>query len=156
MANIDSYLRGHAGNDSVKNLLSSLVDRNLQEDESDPSTSSSSPKDNDPFLLLTAVIVGLVLIFYTLCTYQIMRLWLCRVCCGRQPEVEGPGGTVIIHEGWTFNLSDNQRRAVLEAIFSENSKVRSFNKVAGFLWQRKIKRSFAFFFFVLVWWCMGD
>jgi hypothetical protein len=49
-----------------------------------------------------------------------------------QMEVGGPNETVIIHEGRTFNLSDNQRRAVLEAIFSENSKVRSFSQSLAF------------------------
>jgi hypothetical protein len=132
MANIGS-LRG-AGNDSVNNLLSSLVDRNLQEDGLDPSTlsSSSNPKNNESFLLLTAGIVGLIMVFYALCMYQVIRVWLCRVCCGRQPEVAEAGETVIIHEGITFNLSDNQRRAVLEAILKENSKVRSFNRSLAF------------------------
>ena len=99
MANIGSYLRGHAGNDSVHNLLSSLVDRNLQEDESDPSvlSASASPKNNESFLLLTAGIVGLIMIIYVLCIYQVIRVWLCRVCCGRQPEVEESGETVLIH-----------------------------------------------------------
>lgn len=153
MANIGSYLRGRAGNDSVDTLLSSLVDRNLQEDESDPSTlsSSSSPKNNESFLLLTGGIVGLILIFYALCMYQVLRVWLCRVCCGRQPEVGEPDAeTVLIHEGITFNLSSNQRRAVLEAILKENSKVRSSNQSTRFLRKMKIMRSFAFFFVVLV------
>jgi hypothetical protein len=134
MANIGSYLRGHAGNDSVNNLLSSFIDRNLQEEESDPSvlSASSSPKNNESFLLLTAGIVGLVMIVYVLCIYQAICVWLCRVCCGRQPEVEEPGETVLIHEGITFNLSSNQRRAVLEAILKENSKVRSFNRSLAF------------------------
>jgi hypothetical protein len=124
MANIDSYLRGHGGSDSANNFLSSLIDRHLQEDESDSSSSSSSRKDNDSFLILTAAIVALILVFYALCMYQLLYRWMCRICCGRQLEVGGPNETVIIHEGHTFNLSDNQRRAVLEAIFSENSKVR--------------------------------
>jgi hypothetical protein len=134
MANIGSYLRGHTGNASVNTLLSSLVDRNLQEDESDPSSlpASSSPKNNNAFLLLTVGIVGLIVLFYAFCMYEVMRVWLCRVCCGRQSEVEEPGETVLIHEGISFNLSSNQRRAVLEAILKENSKVCSFNRSLAF------------------------
>jgi hypothetical protein len=134
MANIGSHLRGHTGNDSVNSLLSSLVDRNLQEDESDPSTlsASSSPKNNEAFLLLTIGIVGLIMLFYAFCMYEVLRAWLCRVCCGRQPEVEEPGETVLIHEGITHNLSSNQRRAVLEAILKENSKVCSFTRSLAF------------------------
>ena len=83
--------------------------------------------------------MSLIIAFYLLCTYQCLRIWLCRKCFGREVDVRGrtlsasmhadggqggPDGTVLVHEGRVFNLSGDQRRQVLEVIFSETSKVR--------------------------------
>jgi hypothetical protein len=87
--------------------------------------------------LFIGVIVALILCFYLLCTYQCLRMWLCSKLLGREDEGGvaggGPGGgadggsanTVLVHEGRVFNLSGDQRRQVLEVIFSESSKVRA-------------------------------
>jgi hypothetical protein len=84
--------------------------------------------------LFIGVIVALVVCFYLLCTYQCLRLWLCSKLLGREAGGDGgPGGgadggsanTVLVHEGRVFNLSGDQRRQVLEVIFSESSKVRA-------------------------------
>jgi hypothetical protein len=119
MANINPYLRGQAGDDPLQNLLNS--DRILQENES--GVAGSSTKENDYFLLLTTFLVVLILVFYSFCMYQFIRVWFCRICCGIEPEEPFP--TAIIQEGGRFNLYGIQRRAILEAIFSETSKVRS-------------------------------
>jgi hypothetical protein len=77
--------------------------------------------DNESFLFLLTIIVGLICLFYMACTYQLVRRYLIRKCCVRgDPPVSD---TVVVHDGRVFNLLGNQRRAVLEAIFSETSKV---------------------------------
>jgi hypothetical protein len=86
--------------------------------------------------------VSLIVAFYLLCTYQCLRIWICRKCFGREVGInrgagsapaatvdgqaagEAPAHTVLVHEGRAFNLSGDQRRQVLEVIFSESSKVR--------------------------------
>jgi hypothetical protein len=105
------------------------------------------------------IIVGLIVIFYGICMYQLMRIWMCQSMRKwwkrkrRQqnglPDLddeENPQGppsnetsdiatttqqqpnddTVLVHEGRVFTLSDDQRRAVLEAIFSTSSKASTF------------------------------
>jgi hypothetical protein len=123
-------LRGSAVGEtasSLHNFLTVLVDRNLQDDSSSP---PSSKEGSRSFTMLLSVIVGLILIFYVICTYQIMRMWLCKVCCRSEREEEAVV-EVFDHNGRLFNLSGNQRRAVLEAIFSETSKVRRGQCLTG-------------------------
>ena len=79
--------------------------------------------DNDSFLLFASVIVGLISLAYVVCMIQMFKMWFCRVCCGR--EFVLPDHAIIVHEGQILELNARQRRAVLEAIFSETSKVRS-------------------------------
>lgn len=132
-------LRGN-GNEFVNSGVVGLLHRSLEQDEG-ASEETSAPKKNESFLLLTTIIVGLIVVFYCVCTYQIMRIWLCKVCCGRQREDEDEegGDTVVVHEGRLFNLSGNQRRAVLEAIFLEASKVRvSRLFVLHVIWKRPL------------------
>lgn len=80
----------------------------------------SDENENESFLMLLTVIVALICLFYTLCTYQLIRQWLCRRLY--RDAAPDPDSTVLVHEGQVFNLTGDQRRAVLEAIFSETSK----------------------------------
>jgi hypothetical protein len=88
--------------------------------------------DEKPFTIMLTVLVSFILMFFIVCTYQVMRILLCKCLCGRdvRPAAVGPAGngitddTVLVHDGRVFNLTGHQRRAVLEAIFSETSKVR--------------------------------
>lgn len=83
------------------------------------------------FTIMLTVLVSFILIFFVICTYQVMRIWLCKVICRRDvrpvvAETNADGtDTMLVHEGRVFNLTGHQRRAVLEAIFSETSKVRT-------------------------------
>jgi hypothetical protein len=110
-------------------------------------SSSSASEWNNSSSLFIGVIVALIICFYLLCTYQCLRIWLCRKFFGREVGLARVGGTsgtlstshhgdssnnnnsnnantVLVHEGRVFNLSGDQRRQVLEVIFSESSKVR--------------------------------
>jgi hypothetical protein len=85
--------------------------------------------NDESFLILLTVIVALVCLFYVLCTYQLVRRLICQWLPNSDVE-----DTVLVHEGRVFNLTGNQRRAVLEAIFSKTSKVRWFLGFPRILW----------------------
>jgi hypothetical protein len=82
------------------------------------SSDNSNPYNNSAFMMFLTVIVVLVVLCYLICLYHMIQMW----CCKRERE-EPPRSVVV--SGRVFNLTPGQRRAVLEAIFSENSKVRS-------------------------------
>jgi hypothetical protein len=87
-------------------------------------------QEEKPFTIMLTVLVSFILVFFLICTYQVMRIMLCKCLCNRdvRPAVVDPIGTddtMLVHEGRVFNLTGHQRRAVLEAIFSERSKVRA-------------------------------
>jgi hypothetical protein len=73
------------------------------------------------------VLMALILLFFVIGTCQIVRLWLCKCLCGRDLRTAAVGDNVdtadTVHDGRVFYLTGDQRRAVLEAIFSETSKV---------------------------------
>ena len=118
---------------------------------------SNIPKANESSLMFIAIVVGLICLFYLICTLQCMRIWLCQKCrwCGGNGDGDGDGNgggdnnnagegregrergsaadTVLVRQGRVFNLSGDQRRAVLEAIFSETSKVCLFIWLAAIL-----------------------
>jgi hypothetical protein len=107
----------------------SILERHL-------SSPSSSSKDSKSFMLLTAVIVSLILTFYAICMFHLIRRYVWRKWLRPRlfpsssahtatAQEEAAGATVLVHEGQRYNLSEGQRRAVLEAIFSEASKVRN-------------------------------
>jgi hypothetical protein len=106
-------------------------------------TSTTATTTNDSgdksFTIMLTVLVGLILAFFVVCTYQILRIWLCKHFLHRSNTVEtgehaedgtirqqstNSSDTVLVHAGRVFNLSGYQRRAVLEAIFSDTCKVR--------------------------------
>jgi hypothetical protein len=66
-------------------------------------------------------VVALICVFYVICTYQCLKLYILRKCCGRDLPVPLPDA-VLLHEGVIVNLTGDQRRAALEAIFKESSK----------------------------------
>lgn len=76
----------------------------------------SSNTDNASFFVFAASIVGLIGLCYLYCMFHVIRLWCCK------PEGEA---AVLVTDGFSFSLSARQRRAVLEAIFSDTSKVSS-------------------------------
>jgi hypothetical protein len=105
------------------------------------STTATTANDsgNKSFAIMLTVLVGLILAFFVVCTYQILRIWLCKHFLHRSDTVEtgehaedgtirqqstNSSDTVLVHAGRVFNLSGYQRRAVLEAIFSDTCKVR--------------------------------
>lgn len=75
---------------------------------------------NESSTMFIAIIVGLICLFYLVCTFHCMRMWCLNKCARRSGD--GSADTVLLHEGRAFNLTGDQRRAVLEAIFSESSK----------------------------------
>lgn len=135
-----SYLRGQANahyvdDDATTTTATAL--RLLYENNA-----SSNNADGKSFTIMLTVLVALILVFFVICTYQVLRIWLCKCLCGRDylqgtnsnAAVAAAGAasgsrdttTMLVHDGRVFNLTGRQRRAVLEAIFSETSKVRSF------------------------------
>lgn len=107
--------------------------RFLQNSNSSSSGITTANSDNQSFAIMLAVLVTLILLFFVVCTYQVLRNWLCKLCCGRDLRRSNntatpltDADTVLVHDGRVFNLTGDQRRAVLEAIFSETSKVRFF------------------------------
>jgi len=73
--------------------------------------------DNNTFLWFALIGVGLVALCYVHRMYQMLKSWL----CGQQQNTQE---TVLVHDGQlVFDLDARQRRAVLEVIFSETSKV---------------------------------
>ena len=115
------YLRGQHG-------IQRFLDTNASEamnmsstlaPQAAPTSRASNPQDS--FLLFASVIVGLILLAYAFCLVQIFRMWILRLCCGR--DYFQTATVVLVQEGNIFNLNPRQRRAALEAIFSETSKV---------------------------------
>jgi hypothetical protein len=92
-----------------------------------PSSSSSSNRTNeDYFLMFASVIVGFIILAYVICMYQMFRIWCLRFCCGQETSTINNNNDQpisLVHEGRILDLNSRQRRAVLEAIFSETSKV---------------------------------
>lgn len=90
---------------------------------------SAPQQQNESSLLFIMTIVSFICIFYLICTFQCLRLWLCHKLLGReapiQPPIE-PDDTILVNDEFVSNLTDDQRRAVLEAIFSESSKVSDY------------------------------
>lgn len=103
-------LRG--GSQSFQGVDDSNLSRRLQID----SESESSA-------WFIAAIVALIVLFYIICMFQCVKLYILK-CCRQDSAVANSGatGTVLVHEGRVFNLSEDQRRAVLEAIYADNSK----------------------------------
>jgi hypothetical protein len=87
--------------------------------------------DNASFSIMLAVLVGLILLFFVTCIYQVFKIWFLNMICSFRDHhgvvPNAPGGAadpvVLVHEGRAFNLTEHQRRAILETIFSSSSKV---------------------------------
>jgi hypothetical protein len=82
----------------------------------------SGSDEDSYFLIFAAVIVALISLAYVICFLQMFRVWFYRVFFGR--DVSLGDRAIFVHEGRIHELNSKQRRAVLEAIFSETSKVR--------------------------------
>jgi hypothetical protein len=95
-----------------------LQERNPEDDQ-----------DNKSFSIMLAALVGLILLFFVICIYQVFKIWfLDLIYSYRDNGVlnDASGDTravVLVHEGRAFNLTEHQRRAILETIFSSSSKV---------------------------------
>jgi hypothetical protein len=69
--------------------------------------------------IIGLVILGLFIIFFVYyCAYEVCRFYWC-------PSSASEDGAVLVTDGFTFTLTAEQRRDVLEAIFSDTSKVSS-------------------------------
>ena len=123
----------HHENIPVYYTTGSNEPRRLQQQHDATATAAAAPSatQDKSFAIMLAVLVALILLFFVICTYQVLRIWLCRCLCKRDlraaaavaNNVNGAADTVLVHDGRAFNLTGDQRRAVLEAIFSETSKV---------------------------------
>jgi hypothetical protein len=110
------FLRGAA------RMLQNITDEQEQDLEAMASPSSSIRTDGDYVHVLAPVIVGLIVLASIGCIYLMFRVWILRICCGRETSTND-NPAIIMPEGRIFDLNPRQRRAVLEAIFSETSKV---------------------------------
>jgi hypothetical protein len=127
MATEISYLRGRVLKlDAVRDRFyrntgnwNSWQARNLQDAQGN--AGSTETEKSFPVYLSTIVAISLILIFITICTFHCLKGWVRRKLCGHIPNP--PEDAVLVQEVRAYNLSDDQRRAVLEAIFSEISKV---------------------------------
>lgn len=109
-----------------------------------PAATTTSPSGRirgETIMISTAIIIAMIVGFYVVCTCPLFRqLWEKLFCLDTDGEDEDEdaerngahddatdaqeSAAVLIHEGLTFHLTGRQRRAVLEAIFSETFKVR--------------------------------
>jgi hypothetical protein len=115
------FLRG------AERMLHNITDEQEQAHELESShthapSSSSSRTNEDSFLMFASVIVGLIVLAYFFCMYQMFRIWFLWFCCGQETSTINVQ-PIFVHEGRIIDLNSRQRRAVLEAIFSETSKV---------------------------------
>jgi len=78
------------------------------------------------FFILTVLVASISALCFLLCILQLIQHHLTHYCCKRDDGVPETPDTVLVHKGRIFNLAGNQRRAVLEVIFSETSKVSFF------------------------------
>ena len=110
------YLRGGAGEQDTD--TASLTENRTTEHESHHHYrflgELKDDSNNEPFTIMATVLVVCILLFFIVCTYKSMRIWLC--------NNTNSSATVLVHEGRVFDLSTNERRAALEAILSETSK----------------------------------
>ena len=119
-----SLLRGGASDTS----LASLVIRYLTETTTEQSPPPTSNKDDKGFLVMATIIVIFIVLSYAYCMYQVVR----HFCCSRRDEVQ-LSGSILVDQGVVFSLNPAQRRAVLEIIFSEMSKVRLSGRYSSVL-----------------------
>lgn len=84
-------------------------------DESPPPVQQGQPERDNSFMLGGMIFLGLLSLCCMYGLYQVMQFWCCRSRFTRD--------TVLVHDGVVFSLNSWQRRAVLEAIFSETTKV---------------------------------
>lgn len=68
---------------------------------------------------------------------MLQRYWFCKVIFGVEAGPDDNAETVLVHDGQVFSLSPQQRRAVLEAIFSGSSKAVTDQDVVA---KKKVKR----------------
>ena len=108
-------------NENSSRLLYDSANRGMQ------SSNGAVEKESFAFFMFVAAIVSVIGVCYLYCMIQMIRLW----CCRRDTEA-----AVLITDGITFSLNSAQRRAVLETIFSDTSKVsQSVTIKALFLYQ---------------------
>ena len=80
----------------------------------DTNTGQGQP-ESSAFFMFAVGLVGLIALSCLYCMFHVIRIW----CCGPDDEV----AVARVTDGFSFSLSSGQRRAVLEAIFSDTSKV---------------------------------
>ena len=79
----------------------------------------TNPKDEPSSALFPYMIAVAVTVMVIVLGIQHIYLWICRVYFGREPPPEPISGEEIM-----ANLTEEQRRAVLQAILSKVCKVR--------------------------------
>ena len=95
-------------------LLRVIMHRRLQH------ASIALEKDDDASSLLFPYMISVVVCLVgSMLAFQYAYQWVCRVYFGREEPVEPLSGEEIL-----ANLTDDQRRAVLQAILSKVCKVR--------------------------------
>lgn len=92
------------------------LDRWLQGATAPPNArANDGVEDGAAFFIFAVIVSGTIGIGYIYCMFHLVRFWWCRRSNG---EV-----AVRVADGFSFSLSSRQRRAVLETIFSDTSKV---------------------------------
>ena len=79
---------------------------------------------NNHFVLITSIVVILAAMAYVICICHMFWGFVCRRFF-RNDVVVGEDQSAFVDEGRVLELNPQQRRAVLEAILAETSKVRS-------------------------------
>ena len=95
------------------------------------SSDDDSPRANH-FVLITSIVVILAALAYAICICHMFWGFVCRRFFGNDVVV-GEDQSVFVDEGRVLELNPQQRRAVLEAILAETSKVRPKIFLSSFL-----------------------
>lgn len=110
-----SLLRG-ASDDS----LASSVMRYITEATIEQSPPPTSNNDDESFLVVDTIMAIAIALCCVYCMFAVVR----HFCCRRRDDEVHPSGSILVDQGVVFSLNPAERRAVLEVIFSEMSKVR--------------------------------
>jgi hypothetical protein len=110
-----SFLRGAIQPDDGTQVAEFVV-RWLHNNETEhPNHGNDEFAENSAFFIFAVIVVGFIGLSCLYCVCHMVML----VCCGP------PNRTVadLVTDDFSFSLNSRQRRAILEAIFSDTSKV---------------------------------
>jgi hypothetical protein len=127
---VTSYLQGGANVDP-RAMWTNHYGESLGSSSRILQGNNATNANSSTFTYTLAFPVVFISLFVGICVYQALRIWLCLCLCDRDLritertlEAVNADNTVLMHDGKVFTLTGDQRRAVLEVIFSDTSKVR--------------------------------